>query len=170
MSADGSEQRSVFSPPLGRGSWAPYYHPDGKRIIFRWKLDVVLLQKKIWDKILFQLEFQLNRRGVRSLHSQWGWQRSRSGCYSTFYLCGILFTNSHTIKVTSGGHFNSYPMFSHNGQKLVWASSRGASNPRGLNIFIADWVSLMQLDVHTISGVGESAKAQQLALHSFDGF
>uniref|UniRef100_A0A183GMP0 Biopolymer transporter Tol n=1 Tax=Heligmosomoides polygyrus TaxID=6339 RepID=A0A183GMP0_HELPZ len=114
MSADGSEQRPVFSPPLGRGSWAPYYHPDGKRIIF---------------------------------------SSNFNSTDEAFTLYIVNEDGSGLDQVTSGGHFNSYPMFSHNGQKLVWASSRGASNPRGLNIFIADWVSLMQLDVHTISGI-----------------
>lgn len=114
MSADGSEQRSVFSPPLGRGSWAPYYHPDGKRIIF---------------------------------------SSNFNSTDEAFALYIVNEDGSGLDQVTSGGHFNSYPMFSHNGQKLVWASSRGASNPRGLNIFIADWVD---------PGAGDSAIKEEL--------
>lgn len=42
-----------------------------------------------------------------------------------------------------GGHFNSFPMFSHKGDKFVWGSSRNARNPHDINIFIADWVGVL---------------------------
>ncbi|PIO75971.1 WD40-like protein [Teladorsagia circumcincta] len=35
MNVDGSDQRPVFKTPLGQVSFAPYYHPDNRRIIFR---------------------------------------------------------------------------------------------------------------------------------------
>lgn len=43
-------------------------------------------------------------------------------------------------RVTYTGGFNSFPMFSKDGQKLVWASSRNARVPHEFNIFVADWV------------------------------
>ena len=36
--------------------------------------------------------------------------------------------------------FASFPLFSRDGSKLVFCSSRGASAPRDLNVFIADWI------------------------------
>ena len=38
------------------------------------------------------------------------------------------------------GRFNSFPMFSPDGTKLVWVSDRGAKEKREFNIFLADWV------------------------------
>ena len=43
-------------------------------------------------------------------------------------------------QVTFEGQFNSFPMFSPDGKKLVWTSDRNASKPREFNVFIADWV------------------------------
>ena len=36
--------------------------------------------------------------------------------------------------------FDGFPMFSHDGKKLVFASNRNNSRPHETNIFIADWV------------------------------
>jgi Tol biopolymer transport system component len=43
-------------------------------------------------------------------------------------------------KVTRGGIFESFPMFTADGKKLVWVSARNAKNPTDTNIFVADWV------------------------------
>jgi Tol biopolymer transport system component len=42
--------------------------------------------------------------------------------------------------ITSEGQFNSFPMFSPDGTKLVWISDRHAAAPGEFNVFIADWV------------------------------
>jgi Tol biopolymer transport system component len=42
-------------------------------------------------------------------------------------------------RVTYGARFDSFPMFSRDGQKLLFASTRNAKGPREFNIFIADW-------------------------------
>ena len=43
-------------------------------------------------------------------------------------------------RLTFDGQFNSAPMFSPNGTRLVWVSDRGATTPGELNVFLADWV------------------------------
>ena len=43
-------------------------------------------------------------------------------------------------QITFNGHFNSFPMFSHDGGKLVWVSDRDAEARGEFNVFIADWV------------------------------
>ena len=43
-------------------------------------------------------------------------------------------------KVTTHPDFDSFPMFSPDGRKLVWASNRNQTMPGETNIFIADWV------------------------------
>lgn len=43
-------------------------------------------------------------------------------------------------RITTEGHFNSFPMFSPDGKKLVWVSDRYAKEPGEFNVFLADWV------------------------------
>lgn len=43
-------------------------------------------------------------------------------------------------RVTYNDTFDSFPMFSYNGGKMVFASNRNAKKPRATDIFIADWV------------------------------
>ncbi|MGH7816728.1 MAG: TolB family protein [Candidatus Binatia bacterium] len=43
-------------------------------------------------------------------------------------------------RVTYGARFDSFPMLSRDGKKLLFASTRNAKEPQEFNIFIADWV------------------------------
>jgi Tol biopolymer transport system component len=43
-------------------------------------------------------------------------------------------------RVTYNTVFDSFPMFSPDGRKLVFASNRNAAKPRATDIFIADWI------------------------------
>ncbi len=43
-------------------------------------------------------------------------------------------------RITYNNVFDSFPMFSHDGKKLVFASNRNPQKPRATDIFIADWV------------------------------
>ncbi len=42
-------------------------------------------------------------------------------------------------RITSNTVFDSFPMFSPDGKKLVWASNRNPQKPHETDIFIADW-------------------------------
>jgi TolB protein len=43
-------------------------------------------------------------------------------------------------RITFNNVFDSFPMFSPDGKKLVFASNRNSQNPRATDIFIADWI------------------------------
>ena len=43
-------------------------------------------------------------------------------------------------RITYNNVFDSFPMFSPDGKKLVWASNRNPQKPHKTDIFIADWV------------------------------
>ncbi|MCP9449082.1 MAG: hypothetical protein NNA21_03350 [Nitrospira sp.] len=43
-------------------------------------------------------------------------------------------------RVTTEGRFNSFPMFSPDGKRLVWVSDRNAKEPGEFNVFLADWI------------------------------
>jgi TolB protein len=45
-------------------------------------------------------------------------------------------------RITFNNVFDSFPMFSPDGKKLVWASNRNPEKPRATDIFIADWVEV----------------------------
>jgi Tol biopolymer transport system component len=43
-------------------------------------------------------------------------------------------------KITTHPDFDSFPMFSPDGKKLLWSSNRNQAKPAETNVFIADWV------------------------------
>ncbi|KAK6022678.1 WD40-like protein, partial [Ostertagia ostertagi] len=105
MNVDGSGKRPVFKTPLGQISWAPYYHPDNKRIIF---------------------SSNFNSTGPDD---------------PDFNLYIVNEDGTGLEQVTfDGSHFDGFPMFSHDGKKLVWSSGRGSVSSHSQNVFIADWV------------------------------
>jgi Tol biopolymer transport system component len=112
MNADGSGKRQVTAN--GASNFAPYFHPDGKRIIF-----------------------SSNISPSRTLPLEGG---GEGGGRSSFHLYLIGDDGTGLDRVTYEGTFNSFPMFSPDGKQLVWVSDRGAKAPGEFNIFLADWV------------------------------
>ncbi|RMH02648.1 MAG: hypothetical protein D6704_13830 [Nitrospirae bacterium] len=105
MDVDGSNKRQVTAN--GASNFAPFFHPDGRRIIFS--------------------------SNVSSAANK---QEGRPA----FHLYLIRDDGTGLEQVTFEGHFNSFPMFSPDGTKLVWVSDRNATSPGEFNIFLADWV------------------------------
>lgn len=58
----------------------------------------------------------------------------------TFHLYLVGDDSAGFERITYDGGFNSFPMFSPDGRKVVWVSDRGARGPGEFNIFVADWV------------------------------
>ena len=58
----------------------------------------------------------------------------------SFSLYRINLDGTGLERLTYGARFDSFPMFSPDGKKLVFASTRNAKEPSEFNIFIADWV------------------------------
>jgi Tol biopolymer transport system component len=57
-----------------------------------------------------------------------------------FELYLINVDGSNLTRLTYNTVFDSFPMFSPDGKKLVWASNRNPQKPHKTDIFIADWV------------------------------
>jgi TolB protein len=57
-----------------------------------------------------------------------------------FHLYVIHDDGTGLEQITSEGSFNSFPMFSPDGTKLVWSSDRNAKSRGEYNIFLADWI------------------------------
>lgn len=103
IDADGSHKQQVTSN--GASNFSPYFHPDGKRIIFSSNLET---------------------RG--------------EGGRPSFHLYLVRDDGTGVERLTTEGHFNSFPMFSPDGKRLVWVSDRNATTPGEFNVFLADWV------------------------------
>jgi TolB protein len=108
MNADGSDKRQVTAN--GSSNFAPYFHPDGKRIVFSSSLALSLSKGPDHD-------------GPPTFH---------------LYLINDDGTGLEQVTVT--GRFNSFPMFSPDGKRLVWVSDRNSAGRGEFNLFIADWV------------------------------
>lgn len=58
----------------------------------------------------------------------------------TFHLHLVNDDGTGLEQVTTEGRFNSFPMFSPDGRRLVWVSDRNTKEKGEFNVFIADWV------------------------------
>ena len=58
----------------------------------------------------------------------------------SFHLYLVRDDGTATERITTEGHFNSFPMFSPDGKRLVWVSDRNAKAPGEFNVFLADWI------------------------------
>ncbi len=103
MNADGSGKYQVTSN--GASNFSPFFHPDGKRIIFSSNVET---------------------RG--------------EGGRPSFHLYLVGDDGAGLERLTFEGAFNSFPMFSPDGKRVVWVSDRNAKQPGEFNVFLADWV------------------------------
>jgi Tol biopolymer transport system component len=96
------ERQPVQLTDNGAANFAPYWHPDGKHILFASNVD------------------------------------DPQGRNFDIYMIDI---DTHNIeRVTNYPGFDSFPMVTHDGKKLVFASNRNGKVRGETNIFIADWV------------------------------
>jgi Tol biopolymer transport system component len=107
MQADGTGKRQVTAN--GASNFAPFFHPDGRRIIF-------------------------------SSNQQGQLPGGPAAGPPTFHLYLIGDDGGGLEQVTFEGGFNSFPMFSPDGTKLVWISDRHAASRGEFNVFLADWI------------------------------
>lgn len=104
MNADGSGKRQVTQN--GASNFAPFFHPDGHRIIF----------------------------------SSSGEKTAKAKGRPLFHVYLVNDDGTGFEQITFEGSFNSFPMFSPNGKRLVWVSDRNAKGQGEYNVFLADWV------------------------------
>ena len=121
MHADGTGKRQVTAN--GASNFAPFFHADGRRIIFSSNLPHPSLP----------LEGGLRRGSVER-------GDGGGGLPPTFHLYLINDDGTGLERITFSGRFNSFPMFSPDGKTLVWVSDRNAATRGEFNIFLADWI------------------------------
>ena len=57
-----------------------------------------------------------------------------------FDLYSVNRDGSGLEQLTFDEGFDGFPMFTEDGKKLIWESSRNSGTPYATNVFIADWV------------------------------
>jgi Tol biopolymer transport system component len=68
------------------------------------------------------------------------WREAQQTYGYNFELYLINSDGTNLERVTFNTVFDSFPMFSHDGTKLVFASNRDPHKPRATDIYLADWV------------------------------
>jgi len=107
--ADGSNKvRLTHWGDKGITSWAPFFHPDGKRVIFASNKD----------------DFNL------TVPDSYGYN---------FELYIINIDGTDLERITFNEFFDGFPMFSFDGEKLIWCGNYEPERPRDTDILIANW-------------------------------
>ncbi|MEZ0368195.1 MAG: peptidase M28, partial [Candidatus Sericytochromatia bacterium] len=142
MNSDGSNVRRLTDGPGYDGG--PFFSPDGSRIVFR-RFNEAGDRAEVWSmKTDGSDQRQLTHLGVMS----WAPFYHPSGDYlifatnkhgfGNFELYLVDTAGSHEpVRVTSTEGFDGLPVFSPDGQQLVWTSNR--SSDSSSQLFIAGW-------------------------------
>jgi Tol biopolymer transport system component len=109
MDADGSNKRQVTRN--GAANFCPFWHPDGKRIIFASNH----ADPKGANFDLFLLDVDSGE-----IERVTWFERTREGAHRS-------------------DDFDGFPMFTRDGKRLVFCSNRNNAEPNDTNIFLADW-------------------------------
>ena len=112
MNADGSGRQQVTRN--GASNFAPFFHPDGSRIIFA----------------------SSGPEAAQAKEPALSLSKGRP----SFHLYLVNDDGTGMEQITVEGHFNSFPMFSPDGKLLAWVSDRNAKEKGEYNVFLADWV------------------------------
>ncbi|MEA3277882.1 MAG: M28 family peptidase [Pseudomonadota bacterium] len=142
MDADGSDVRRLTNTPGYDGG--PFFGADGSRVVWR-RFDEKGVTAEIWTmKPDGSDQRQVTRMGVMS----WAPFFHPSGDYIIFANNAHGFGNfelyivdaageGEPVRVTDSEGFDGLPVFTPEGERLAWASSRTAD--KKAQIFIADW-------------------------------
>ena len=110
MDADGSNKVQVTRN--GAANFAPFWHPDGRRIIFA---------SNMGDPKSGNFELYLVDVETGDLEQVTFFERKREG-------------------QRRSDDFDAFPMFTRDGKRLVFCSNRFNDVPNETNVFVVDWV------------------------------
>ena len=170
MNADGSDVRRLtdrvgydggpwFSPDGKKIVWRAWY-PETKEDLAKWRdcmannyivpvpLDIWVMDSDGSNKV------RLTHNGAVNWAPSWhpdgkriifasnmdDWHEDLKKFGHNFELYLIDINGGGLERITVNNVFDSFPMFSSDGKKLVWASNRNPQKPRATDIFIADWI------------------------------
>lgn len=109
MDADGSNRKQVTRN--GAANFAPFWHPDGKRVIFA---------SNHHDSKGMNFDLFLADVETGEVERVTFFERTREGARRS-------------------DDFDGFPMFTRDGKRLVFCSNRWNDKPNETNVFVADW-------------------------------
>jgi len=170
MNADGSGLKRLtdrvgydggpwFSPDSTRIVWRAW-HPETEEDLKKWQdcMDrdyIVPFPLDIW---VMDADGSNKRRLTNNGATNWSpswhpdgrrivfssnmddWHEDRQTFGHNFELYLINVDGTGIERITCNNVFDSFPMFSHDGKRIVFASNRNPDKPRATDIFIADWI------------------------------
>ncbi len=110
MDADGSNKRMITNN--GAANFGPFWHPDGKRIIF---------SSNMHDPRGGNFELYIIDIDTLKVEQVTHFERKRPGARRS-------------------DDFDGFPMFTRNGKRLVFCSNRFNAEANDTNVFVADWI------------------------------
>lgn len=164
MDIDGKNVRRLTSA-FGYDGGA-FFSQDGKHIIYRAFHPTLKKEKQLYSKLLKKglfkptsLElFMMDRDGTNKKRltdlkaasfAPYLFPGNRRVIFSSnladpkgrfFDLFAVNTTGGFLEKLTFNQGFDAFPMFSFDGKKVVWVSSRNGKNKHDVNVFTADWI------------------------------
>lgn len=96
----------------GAANFGPFWHPDGRRIVF---------SSNMADPKSGNFELYLVDVETQAVERVTYFERRREGAHRP-------------------DDFDGFPMFTHDGKRLVFCSNRWNEEPNETNVFVADWV------------------------------
>ena len=168
MNLDGSSVRRLTNDIGYDGG--PFFSPDSKKIVYRsahptdpsevakykellaqrlvepGQLEIFVMnadgsgKKQVTTTGASNFSPYFHPDGTRIIFSSNIETRGEGGGRPSFHLYLVRDDGTGLERLTMEGHFNSFPMFSTDGKRLVWVSDRNAKEPGEFNVFLADWV------------------------------
>jgi len=167
MNLDGSKPRRL-THEIGYDGGA-FFSPDSKRIVYRAAHPTDQAEIDKYKDLLKQSLVEPGQLEIFVMNADGSGQRlvtsNGASNFSPFYFPDgkkIIFSSNIETKgeggrpsfhlyaigedgqglerLTFDGQFNSFPMFSPDGTRLVWVSDRQTKTPGEFNVFLADWV------------------------------
>jgi len=155
----GYDGGAFYSPDGTKIVWRGWY-PKNEKEIIQWKnnikknyiesvpLDIFIADRDGKNKI------QLTNNGATNWSPSWhpsgeyivfssnkdDWLDEFDSYGPNFELYLMQISNGKLTRLTYNSTFDSFPVFSKDGSKIVYSSNRNAENPRQTNIFISDFI------------------------------
>ena len=155
----GYDGGAFYSPDGNKIIWRGWY-PKNEKEIIQWKnninknyiesvpLDIFLADRDGSNKI------QLTNNGATNWSPSWhpngeyivfssnkdDWLDEFDSYGPNFELYLMEIETGKLTRLTYNSTFDSFPVFSKDGKKIVYSSNRNAENPRQTNIFISDFI------------------------------
>ena len=108
--ADGKNRVQLTSN--GAANFGPFWHPDGKRIVF---------SSNMHDPKSGNFELYLVDVATKAVERVTWFERKREGAHRS-------------------DDFDGFPMFTRDGKRLLFCSNRHNEKPNETNVFVAEWV------------------------------